>query len=90
MFRQIYSTYKLPISYLHRFSEFAAFNSTVRELGLGKNIAIKLNRGSCMCHRLERYNIDTDKQPELEIPLILTGADKLISSISNLYQISQI
>ena len=39
----------------------------MKELGLGKNIAVKLNRGSRISKRQERYMIDTDKQLELEI-----------------------
>lgn len=61
------------------FSEFAALDSTAKELGLGDNIAVKLNRGSRISGRQERYTIDTDKQLELEIPSILIGVDKLLS-----------
>ena len=61
------------------FSEFAALDSTAKELGLGENIAIKLNRGSRVSGRQESYTIDTDKQLELEMPSILNGTDKLLS-----------
>ena len=65
--------------FLILFSEFAALDSTAKELGLGENIAIKLNRGSRVSGRQERYTIDTDKQLELEMPSILNGTDKLLS-----------
>ena len=65
--------------FLILFSEFAALDSTAKELGLGENIAIKLNRGSRVSGRQERYTIDTDKQLELEMPSILDGTDKLLS-----------
>ncbi|XP_022790217.1 uncharacterized protein LOC111329715 isoform X2 [Stylophora pistillata] len=58
--------------------EFAALDSTAKELGIGENIAVKLNRGSRISGRQERYTIDTDKQLELEIPSILNGVDKLL------------
>ena len=65
--------------FLILFSEFAALDSTAKELGLGENIAIKLNRGSRVSGRQERYTIDTDKQLELEMPSILNGTDELLS-----------
>ena len=65
--------------FLILFSEFAALDSTAKELGLGENIAIKLNRGSRVSGCQERYTIDTDKQLELEMPSILNGTDKLLS-----------
>ncbi|XP_074632929.1 uncharacterized protein LOC141891808 [Acropora palmata] len=61
--------------------EFAALDSTAKELGLGENIAVKLNRGSRISGRQERYTIGTDKQLELEIPSILSGVDKLLITI---------
>ena len=67
------------IAFLFWFSEFAALDSTAKELGLGDHIVIKLNRGSRMSGRQERYTIDTDKQLELEMPSILNGADQLLS-----------
>lgn len=54
-------------------------DSTAKELGLGENIAIKLNRGSRVSVRQERYTTDTDKQLELEMPSILNETDKLLS-----------
>lgn len=54
-------------------------DSTAKELGLGENIAIKLNRGSRVSRRQERYTTDTDKQLELEMPSILNETDKLLS-----------
>ena len=57
-------------------------DSTARELGLGENIAIKLNRGSRVSGRQERYTTDTDKQLELEMPSILNETDKLLSRIN--------
>ena len=53
--------------------------SAANELGLGENIAIKLNRGSRVSGRQERYTTDTDKQLELEMPSILNETDKLLS-----------
>ena len=67
------------------FSEFAALDSTAKELGLGENIAVKLNRGSRISGRQERYMIGTDKQLELEIPSILSGVDKLLSKYQHIY-----
>lgn len=60
-------------------------DSTAKELGLGENIAVKLNRGSRISGRQERYTIDTDKQLELEIPSILNGVDKLLSKYQYIY-----
>lgn len=57
-------------------------DSTANELGLGENIAIKLNRGSRVSERQERYTTDTDKQLELEMPSILNETDKLLSRIN--------
>lgn len=57
-------------------------DSTAKELGLGENIAIKLNRGSRVSGRQERYTTDTDKQLELEMPSILNETDKLLSRIN--------
>ena len=65
--------------FLILFSEFAALDSTANELGLGEIIAIKLNRGSRVSERQERYTTDTDKQLELEMPSILNETDKLLS-----------
>ena len=50
----------------------------LKELRLGKNIAVKLNRGCRISGRQERY-IDTDKQLELEIPSMLIGVGKMLS-----------
>lgn len=60
-------------------------DSTAKELGIGENIAVKLNRGSRISGRQERYTIDTDKQLELEIPSILNGVDKLLSKYQYIY-----
>ena len=62
-------------------SEFA---STLKEPRLGKNIAVKLNRGSRISGRQERY-IDSDKQLELEIPSILIGVGKLLSKYQYIF-----
>ena len=58
--------------------EFAGLHVTAKELGLGENIIIKLNRGSCASGCQERYSIESDKQLELEILSILNGLDKLL------------
>ena len=65
-------------SFLSR--KFAGLHVTAKELGLGGNIIIKLNRGSRTSGRQERYSIESDKQLELEIPSILNGVDLLIKA----------
>ena len=65
---------------LHNFfSEFAGLHKTALELGLGsrENLMISLNRGSKSSGRLERHSINTDKQLQLDLPLILDGSDRL-------------
>ena len=61
-------------------------DSTAKELGLGENIAVKLNRGSRISGCQERYTIGTDKQLELEISSILSGVDKLLSTSTFILQ----
>ena len=60
------------------FREFAGLSMTAKELGLGEHVIIKLNRGSRVSGRQERYSIETDSQLQLEMPSILSGVDKLL------------